>query len=93
MDQIRPYLMTFLRALEHAVPPPVGQTHSIFLGRVGSEAAEWDYRLAVFVRGPDMPLYIDDGDFAKPIKQLVDECLGVLARAQQTAASPPPDDA
>jgi hypothetical protein len=67
---MREYLIAFLQALETALPPPPNHHHAIVIDHFG--------RLALWIEGREMAVWIDEGDLDKPVEQLVRECCAVV---------------
>jgi len=63
---MKQWLMTLLRALETALPPPAGAHHAITAARYGSDETGWEDRLALHLMldGERVTMFLDDDDFA-----------------------------
>jgi hypothetical protein len=70
------YLLSFLKALEDQIPPPLGCHHSIHCGSYGSDLTGWQDKLCLTLVPSEKNfklVFFDPVDLGKPIEQLVNE--------------------
>lgn len=72
------HVAAFLQALEQRFTPPPGDRHCLFFDAEFGRLA-----LRIAARQPMDSIYLDDGDLAKPVDQLLAEVDQVLHRISE----------
>lgn len=84
------YLITFLRALETAMPPPTGRLHAIVVARPQDETDGLHVdKLTVVVARElrTVPIYIEPGDFNAPAEHLAEQVVELVHQVEKEPAA------
>jgi hypothetical protein len=77
---MRQKLITLLKALETAWPPPPKCHHVLMYAQFGSDQTGWEDRLLLQVNnnGVFYPLFLDESDIERPVPSIVSEIVEIL---------------
>lgn len=87
---MKAWLLDFLKALEHEIPPPEGCHYALMALRYGSDESGWADKLGVHMRMVERMeiFFLEDADFAKTPEVLAAEIATQLRNVEPSTTTP-----